>query len=130
MRHSIGSMTALAVAFSFAAGACAQQVEQAPLPPMTGVSVPPTTGVSEPPPAAAAAPPSASTTAPRQVAVQPLTSLTTQDCVRMPTPAEQTDCLNQVASDGNYMPSPKPAPGSQAPMAYRLPLGKRQTSPP
>lgn len=132
MRRSFGLIAALGAAFTLVAGtlvagmACAQQIQEAPLPPTTGVSVPPTTGVSDPPPAL----PPASSTPHRQVAQQPSSSLTTQDCVSMPTPVEQTDCLNQLATDGNYMPTPKPAPGSLMPMEYRLSLGKRPVSPP
>ena len=54
---------------------------------------------------------------------------TTQDCVNLPTPEQQTDCLNEVSSQGDYMPTPRPAPGSQMPMEYRLPLGTREVPP-
>lgn len=122
MRLSFGTAALTLAAACAAIAAEAQQIQQTPLAPL------PATGVGVPPPAAAAPPPP--TPRSRQIAEQPATSLTTQDCVRMPTPAEQTDCLNQVSSDGNYMPTPVPAPGSQMPMEYRLPLGKRQIPPP
>jgi hypothetical protein len=56
--------------------------------------------------------------------------MTTQDCVQMPTPEQQTDCLNAVASQGDYLPTPAPAPGTDMPMEYRLPLGTREIAPP
>lgn len=56
--------------------------------------------------------------------------LSTQDCARMPTPVEMTDCLNRVSESGQYVPTPKPAPGAQMPMSYRLPLGTRQLDAP
>ena len=111
MRWSIGTMAVIALIAegALAAGwfgppAYAQQIQEAPLPSPT-----------LPPP---------------QVAQSPGTHRTTQDCVEMPTPAQQTDCLNEVASQGDYMPTPKPAPGSDMPMEYRLPLGMRETTAP
>lgn len=65
-----------------------------------------------------------------QVLQDPGSSLTTQDCVNMPTAVETTDCLNQVSNAGQYMPAPQPAPGSQMPMTYRLPLGTRALNAP
>lgn len=56
----------------------------------------------------------------------PDTRLTAQDCAGMPTPVEITDCLNRISEGGQYMPTPKPAPGTDLPMTYRLPLGQRQ----
>ncbi|HTP85164.1 MAG TPA: hypothetical protein VMQ11_19585 [Alphaproteobacteria bacterium] len=106
MRWSIGTMAVMAVtAFGAAAygfPANAQQIEPAPLPPV------------------APAP---------QVAQSPGMHHTTQDCVNLPTPEQQTDCLNEVSSQGDYMPTPRPAPGSQMPMEYRLPLGTREVPP-
>ncbi|HTY68458.1 MAG TPA: hypothetical protein VMH36_17525 [Alphaproteobacteria bacterium] len=101
MRWSIGTMAVVAIALH--APAYAQQTEAAPVPP------------------AAPAP---------QVAQSPRTHVTTQDCINLPTPVQQTDCLNEVSSQGDYMPTPGPAPGSQMPMEYRLPLGTREVPPP
>ena len=105
MRRSIGIVAAVALAAGGAlARANAQQIQQAPLPPPVPASP--------------------------QVAQSPRAHMTTQDCVRMPTPIQQTDCLNQVASQGDYMPTPAPAPGTDMPMEFRLPLGTREVAPP
>ncbi|MBV8538744.1 MAG: hypothetical protein JO128_24315 [Alphaproteobacteria bacterium] len=103
MRWSIGTTAVISMmlgAMTFPSPAHAQQVEAAPLPP-----------AALPPP---------------QVAQSPRPHLATQDCVALPTPEQQTDCLNRVSSEGDYMPTPNPAPGSQMPMEYRLPLGTRE----
>ena len=123
MRLSMGSAAGVAVLICLAGSTHAQQIQQAPLsaPAATGIGVPaPDTAYSPPAPGERPSPPQIAQTAPAP---------TTQDCVAMPTPVEQTDCLNQLSSEGNYMPTPAPAPGSQMPMAYRLPLGKRLTGP-
>jgi len=104
MRWSIGTMAVLALAAGWLVPpAHAQQIQEAPL--------------------ASPAPPSP------QMAQSPRAHMTTQDCVQMPTPAQQTDCLNEVASQGDYMPTPAPAPGTDMPMEYRLPLGTREVAP-
>jgi hypothetical protein len=100
MRWLIGTMAVMAVAVQ--SPGYAQQVEGASLPPPAPVP---------------------------QVAQSPRTHLSTQDCVNLPTPVQQTDCLNEVSSQGDYMPTPAPAPGSQMPMEYRLPLGTRGVPP-
>ena len=56
----------------------------------------------------------------------PDSRLTAHDCAGMPSPVEITDCLNRISEGGQYMPTPKPAPGTDLPMTYRLPLGQRQ----
>lgn len=111
MRISIGTMAVVALAvICLASPALSQEIQQAPLAP------------PEPrPPQLAQSP---------QLAPQPPAHLTTQDCVRLPDPVSQTDCLNQAASTGDYMPTPAPAPGSNMPMEFRLPLGKRPVPPP
>jgi len=78
-------------------------------------------------PAATAAPPASAAPPPQmapQVAQSPQTHLHTEDCVSLPTPEQQTDCLNQVAAEGDYLPT-HPAPNSDMPMEYRLQLGTR-----
>jgi hypothetical protein len=67
---------------------------------------------------------------PPQMAQSPHTHLRTEDCVALPTPEQQTDCLNQVATQGDYLPTPAPAPNSDMPMQYRLQLGTRPVTPP
>ncbi len=119
MRHSISATTALAAAVMLAGAAGAQQIQQAPLAPL------PPTGVSDPPPAAL--PPPAPR--PRSTQMAPTPDVDAPEGVRLPTPVEQTDCLNQAAAEGNYMPTPAPAPGTDMPMEYRLPLGKREVPP-
>ena len=134
MRLSFGTAALTLAAACVAITAEAQQSEPTPFaaPTATGIGVPlpgaPSVAEPSPPAPAQAAPQPARPS--RQIAEQPSTSLTTQDCVRMPTPAEKTDCLNQLSSDGNYMPTPVPAPGTQMPMEFRLPLGKREIPPP
>jgi hypothetical protein len=105
MRWSIGivAVMVLAAEGALATPVNAQQIQEAPLP------SPP---VSRSP----------------EVAQSPQSHMTTQDCVQMPTPAEQTDCLNRVASEGNYMPT-APAPNTDMPMEFRLPLGTREVAP-
>ncbi len=116
MRWSIGTMAVIILATGwYARPANAQPVEEAPLPPVI------TSAEGVPLPQTAPSP---------QIAQSPRTQRTTEDCVQMPTPPQQTDCLNEVASGGDYMPTPAPAPGSDMPMEYRLPLGTRETTPP
>ena len=122
MRLSIGSATGLAVLACLAGMAHAQQIQQAPL------DAPAATGIGVPAPDTAN-PPSRGDRPSRPQIAQTPSAPTTQDCVQMPTPVEKTDCLNQLSSEGNYVPTPAPAPGSQMPMEYRLPLGQRLTSP-
>lgn len=122
MRRSLGTTIGMAVALGVVGMVHAQTIQQVPAPPLA-------TGVSDPPPDIASPP--ADAPAPRpssQLAEQP-SGLTTQDCLQKPTAVEKTDCLNQVSEEGRYMPTPAPAPGTQMPMEYRLPLGKRTRGP-
>ncbi len=116
MRWSMSTTAVIILAAGwYAPPAHAQVVEGASLPPIA------------PPPQAAA--PSLQAAPSPQVAQSPQTRRTTQDCVQMPTPVQQTDCLNEVASGGDYLPTPAPAPGSDMPMEFRLPLGTREVAP-
>lgn len=125
MRISIGTMAVVALAVTCVARpAPGQQIQQVPLAPPA-----PQAPLASPAPAGPPAPPAASPE-PRapQLAQSPPSHLTTQDCVQLADPVAQTDCLNQVAADGDYLPT-HPAPGSNMPMEYRLPLGKREIPP-
>ena len=137
MRLWIGMATAVALSALPSPGgispnaARAQQIEQQPLPapaPLQPQSQSPSQSRSP-----AASPSPSSGPADKQV-VQLMqdsdSHLSTQDCVRMPSAVDITDCLNRVSQDGQYSPSPKPAPSANMPMAYRLPLGKRELAPP
>src|SRR5215472_1643009 len=93
MRWSIAAMAVISLAAGWGGPpAASQQIQQAPLPP---VAPSPQTA-----PQMAQSPQRDMTT----------TRMNTQDCVELPTPEQQTDCLNKAASQGDYMPT-KPAPG-------------------
>ncbi len=51
-------------------------------------------------------------------------------CVGLPTEVQQTDCLNQLSSTGQYQLVPGPAPGESEPRNYQLSTGTQPLSSP